>query len=151
MPQFELSGENEAKKAESSFVFGFIQAMFFTESAPQTSMESWDESTDTADGSIPADSGYAELDSGSLDAIRKFCEAFQVEARAALEDAFQRDYDEVQAGRDLWFTSQGHGVGFWDRDVLTWDGLGEILSTHAGRSDAYLHFENGKVYVEGLK
>lgn len=35
-----------------------------------------------------------------------------------IEQAYARDYDAEQAGRDLWFTSQGHGVGFWDREAL---------------------------------
>jgi hypothetical protein len=30
-------------------------------------------------------------------------------------------YSEEQAGRDFWFTRQGHGVGFWDREELNRD------------------------------
>jgi len=30
-------------------------------------------------------------------------------------------YDDEQAGRDFWFTRQGHGVGFWDRKALEVD------------------------------
>jgi hypothetical protein len=35
-----------------------------------------------------------------------------------LDLAYARDYDPEQAGCDYWFTRNGHGVGFWDRDAL---------------------------------
>jgi hypothetical protein len=36
------------------------------------------------------------------------------------------------AGHDLYLTSAGHGVGFWDRDCLREDGLGDQLSALCG-------------------
>lgn len=46
-------------------------------------------------------------------------EAFSTAARELLEAAYQREgYSEIQAGRDFWYTRNGHGVGFWDRDAL---------------------------------
>jgi hypothetical protein len=43
-------------------------------------------------------------------------------------------------GHDLWFTQNGHGVGFWDRSELDADGLGERLTKAAQalrESDVY--------------
>jgi len=31
-------------------------------------------------------------------------------------------------GHDVWFTMQGHGVGFWDRDFLKQDRYGEDIT-----------------------
>lgn len=47
-------------------------------------------------------------------------------------------YDETQAGRDLYYTRAGHGVGYWDREALEADGLGERLSNAAGRGEINL-------------
>lgn len=44
-------------------------------------------------------------------------------------------------GHDLWFTRNGHGVGFWDRKELEADGLGERLTKAAEalrESDVYV-------------
>lgn len=126
MPEFILEGRDTAVREESPFVLGFIEAMFFTESSPAFDSSEWfsDECKEaqeagTADGTLPGDVGYCDLHPESLKAIRQFCEAFQKANAAALEAASsQPGYDETQAGRDLWFTSQGHGVGYWDRREL---------------------------------
>lgn len=50
------------------------------------------------------------------------------------------------AGRDFWFTRNGHGVGFWDGD---WTLHGEMFTKRAegyGETDAY--FENPEVIQE---
>jgi len=52
----------------------------------------------------------------------------------------------VQIGRDLWFTRNGHGVGFWDRGL---GDLGEQLTEAAkamGSQDIYLG-DDGFVYL----
>lgn len=38
-------------------------------------------------------------------------------------------YTEIQAGRDFWFTRNGHGVGFWDRGLGE---IGDLLSERCG-------------------
>jgi hypothetical protein len=45
------------------------------------------------------------------------CKAFQEHNREALE-LYQQETgrDLREAGHDLWYTSNGHGVGLWDRD-----------------------------------
>ena len=129
MPEFVLEGRDHAARAESPFVLGFIEAMFFTECSPAYMSDKWlsDECKEAqeqgqADGTLPGDVGYCDLHPDSLAKIRAFCETFQGDNAALLAQAYARpDYDETQAGRDLWFTSQGHGVGFWDRAQLAPD------------------------------
>lgn len=106
MPVFVMEGRDHAARAESDFVLGFIEAMFFTEG-----------------DDLPEGVGYADLHPGSLAAIRADCEAWQAENADLLAFACgpMSGYDEVQAGRDYWFTRNGHGAGFWDREELRRD------------------------------
>lgn len=47
------------------------------------------------------------------------CYAFLRHAGDLIQLALdQPGYDPVQLGRDLWFSSSGHGTGFWDRNEL---------------------------------
>jgi len=53
-------------------------------------------------------------------------------------DQYQSNYDLWEClGHDLWLTSAGHGVGFWDRDL---DELGDRLTVACEKSqkNAYL-------------
>jgi hypothetical protein len=48
------------------------------------------------------------------------CAGFQSSFASLLRQAYASksvDYDETRAGADFWFTRNGHGVGFWDRDL----------------------------------
>lgn len=143
MPQFILEGRDHAARAESEFVFGFIEAMFFTESG-DVDMDSWletDEEERTQGGQLPSDCGYGELHPDSLAKIRADCEAWQKANAKLLRRAYKRaGYNEAQAGRDYWFTRNGHGVGFWDRAQLESHGLGAALSEAAGRSEVHAFF-----------
>lgn len=70
--------------------------------------------------------------------------AAQIETAALLERAYDAridgrgdepgpgDYTAEQAGRDYWFTRNGHGVGFWDSDL---GDVGDLLSNAAGRTE----------------
>lgn len=54
-------------------------------------------------------------------------------------------YNDAQAGHDLWLTRNGHGVGFWDRDI---GDVGDTLTTLAekeGPADLYAG-DDGKLY-----
>lgn len=154
MPEFILEGRDHAARAESPFVLGFIEAMFFTECSPAYMSDEWlsDECKEAqeqgqADGTLPGDVGYNDLHPDALANIRAFCEAFQRENAALLAQAYARpDYDETQAGRDLWFTSQGHGVGFWDRKALDAEGLGDNLSDAARYNEANTWFADHVTY-----
>jgi hypothetical protein len=107
-----------------SFTQGFIEAAFFSDSSCFDSSEFFgDEAQERvregqADGSIPNDAGPSDIDAESLAKVKAFCAAFQTRAADVLTEAYEREYDETQAGRDLYFTYAGHGVGYWDRDAL---------------------------------
>ena len=68
--------------------------------------------TDTGDTSQP--SSNAELTAlfkaQAYQACRDFVYAATYYSKEALDDL-----DPVQVGHDLWYTRNGHGVGFWDR------------------------------------
>lgn len=147
MPEFIMEGRDHAARAESPFVLGFIEALFFTECCIFDRVEFMRADPGDRDGSLPRDAGYDDLHPDALANIRAFCEAFQRDNAALLAQAYARpDYDETQAGRDLWFTSQGHGVGFWDRAVLDAEGLGDKLSDAARYHEAQVWFADHVTY-----
>lgn len=149
MVEFVMEGRDHAARAETEFVFGFIEAMFFTSCSPAYDSEEWStpeckraQEEGQADGELPSDVGYTDIHPDSLAVIRAFCASFEAIAAPLLEQAYSRDYDAAQAGRDLWFTSQGHGVGYWDRAPLEDDGLGDKLSDVARYREAQVWFGN---------
>lgn len=123
MPQFILdlgtpeAGLNYIRKR--AFVRGYVEAMFFTE-------------TGCSDDGDMEHATVAELSNEAWERIVADCDEFERRCRRLLDAAYQRDYDEEQAGRDFWFTRNGHGVGFWDREQLREGGLGERLSKYCG-------------------
>lgn len=152
MPEFVMEGRDHAAREESPFVLGFIEAMFFT-SVSQYDSEEWftdevqeDVAEGRIDGCLPADVGYTDLHPESLASIRAYCEAWQAEHAALLAEAYASGYDEVQAGRDLWFTVNGHGVGFWDRKELSAGDLGDRLSDAARRNEINPFFGDRVAY-----
>jgi len=139
MPEFILDrGSPEASRKfseQSYFVQGYIEAMFFT-------------NTGTGDDEDLKDATVAELSPEAWRAIITDCTAFQDQASALLEQAYARGYEEDQAGRDYWFTRNGHGVGFWDREVLEADDLGELLSETCRHDDSDIYRgDDGLIYI----
>jgi len=57
------------------------------------------------------------------------------------------DLDPEQVGHDLWLTRNGHGTGFWDRDLGE---VGEKLSNIASNmGEKHLFWgEDGKIHIE---
>lgn len=159
MPEFVMEGRDHAARAESDFVLGFIEAMFFTETGSIWA-EDWfstDPEERTNNGQLPSDVGYTDLHPDSLAAIRADCEAWQKKNAKLLRRAYNRvgGYDETQAGRDYWYTRNGHGVGFWDRKELDSHGLGAALSdacrydeVHAFYGDHVTHGDSPFVHVD---
>ena len=148
MPEFIMEGRDHAARAESDFVLGFIEAMFFTETGHVDS-ESWlnaDPEERTSDGRLPSDVGYTDLHPDSLEKIRTDCGVWQILNMGILERAYATGYDETQAGRDYWFTRNGHGVGFWDRPELKPHGLGEALTEACRGRDIHVWFADHVTY-----
>jgi hypothetical protein len=117
-----------------SFVQGYIEALFFTENEPQTTRaernttrrtvrKTWEAAvSEGTQHDIPGDYGFADLAPEALLYIIKDCNAFQERAAELLQSAYARDYNSEQAGRDFWYTRNGHGVGFWCREELRPEG-----------------------------
>ncbi|MEI9553724.1 hypothetical protein [Enterobacter hormaechei] len=109
----------------NAFIAGYIEAMFFAESA-----------TDSDGEEIESLAGY-ELSAEAVDAARLDCARFMDVAPLLLKGAMLAgvDYDHTQAGRDLWFSRQGHGVGFWDRGLgAIGDKLHDVAQTFGSKN-----------------
>lgn len=154
MPEFIMNTEGTVEGLEisdlSPFVQGYLEAMFFTNCDTRHSMVEWFESEEIQadlqegrlDGDLPTDAGFGDIHIDILNGIVTDCKAFEQEARPLLSMAYARGYDREQAGRDFWYTRCGHGVGYWDRERLDADGLGDKLSGIARTyGDVYVSFE----------
>lgn len=112
MPEFILDhGSPDGSRAFAaldSFTRGYVEAMFFT-------------STGTGDDEDLESASVAELAAETLDRIKRDCARFQegrpVDLDEACDNGRTNGYDMESAGRDFWYTRNGHGTGFWDRDL----------------------------------
>lgn len=91
----------------------------------------------------------ADLAPETILAMLGECIAFRVKAGDLLTQAEAREgYSAARAGHDFWLTRNGHGAGFWDRDELEADDLGDKLSEVAkafGESNLY-QGDDGGIY-----
>jgi hypothetical protein len=140
------------------FTQGYIEALFFTNEAPQVTTRQFKTKghqrkmeEGTADGCLPCDVGFDDLAPETLDLIIRDCKCFQELHGAALSEAYNHEsgYDDSQAGRDLWFTRCGHGVGFWDRGL---GAIGDKLAKLCGYGTEFSNLDvcfgdDDKVYV----
>lgn len=140
MPEFILDhGTNAAAtkfRTLDEFTQGYIEAMFFTNASSPD------------DGDL-ATATVADLAAETWGTIEKECAAFQSQNATLLAEAYTRDdYSPEQAGRDFWFTRNGHGVGFWDRPQLDAGNLGDRLSAACrGREVDVYAGDDGRVYL----
>lgn len=139
MPEFILdTGSPDGARTFSTldpFTRGYVEALFFT-------------STGTGDDGELEHATFAELADEALEQIAIDCRRFQLDNTALLQIAYamRSDYDATCAGRDLWFTRCGHGVGFWDRDLGS---IGDKLADAArkyGSRDLY-RGDDGSLYL----
>lgn len=108
----------------NAFIAGYIEAMLWAETA-----------TDGEGEEVDNLAGY-ELSADALEAARMDCARFMDVCPLLLKAAMLSgvDYDHTQAGRDLWFSRQGHGVGFWDRGLgPIGDSLHEVAQTFGSK------------------
>lgn len=107
-------------------------------------------SYDNADesGGEPLDANHSadDFSPDTLQAIVEECRMFQLNCAPALAVAYEHaGYNPARAGHDFWLTRNGHGVGYWDRDL---GGIGDILADAAraaGERDLYVG-DDGKVH-----
>ena len=160
MPKFVLNGkENPTFESLDAFTRGYIEAVFFTEeeslceesgrTMPAVAIGRETMESRFVGGGSP---GFEDLAPETLESIIADCAAFQQRMRRTLTLASRFSYEGYamdQAGRDFWFTRNGHGVGFWDRGLGT---TGAALSKACGygtdfpQRHAYIG-DDGKVYL----
>jgi hypothetical protein len=111
-----------------SFVKGYIVAALWSTN---------DESTPSGGNPLDANYGIEDVSDELLEKMVADCDKFRAENADDLKQAYER-YNviygtdgESYAGHDFWLTRNGHGCGFWDRDELEADGLGERLTDAA--------------------
>ena len=140
------------------FTQGYIEALFFTEECPGIDRDTFElaehqEAMEQgrAAGSIPGDAGFDDLSPVALASILTDCAAFQSKAAALLQAAYDGesvDYDATQAGRDFWFTRNGHGVGFWDRGLgQVGDDLSELCGWRTPFAEVNPYWQGEKVHL----
>lgn len=117
-------------------------------------------------GGEPMDENYTVFDIApeTLEEMIEDCAKFQKDNAELLEQAYDQriaedprrrgggagpgDYDSEAAGHDFWLTRNGHGAGFWDRNLGE---VGDKLAEAArawGNYDLYIG-DDGQVYGSG--
>jgi hypothetical protein len=141
MPEFILDyGSPEAAREFvklDEFTRGYIEAMFFTD-------------TSSADDGELEHATFADLAPEALATIIRDCTTFQSDYRADIDEAIDtgriNGYDAMAAGRDYWYTRNGHGCGYWDRGL---GDIGDKLTTFASidpQVDLYLG-DDERIYI----
>lgn len=133
MPEFYLN-DSEIKEFTDlpEIVQGYLEAMFFTECGGSLTDDSFDPENGSA---LPDEASWLEIDPDTMAHLIRSCTGWADEHDIILQQAYDFGgddsftYDEKRAGNDLWYTSNGHGVGFWDRGFPK--ELGKALSDAA--------------------
>lgn len=130
MPEYHIPlGEQQTWQCLDAFTQGYWEAAFFTNQ---------DEIGDLT---------FADVAKSAWEQAVEDCKKFQNDNRTLLIKAYAvAGYDEACAGRDFWFTRNGHGVGFWDRQPL--GDLGQELSDACERSEVDLYVSDGRIYFQ---
>ena len=117
------------------FTRGYIEAMFFT-------------STDHAEDEALEHASFSEFEPSELARIIADCDAWRATNAPLLAAAYETGYGPTQAGCDYWYTRNGHGVGFWDRDELpaiVREALTELAQAE-GECELY-RGDNGRLFM----
>ena len=143
MPEFVLNDTPAPRAYDklSTFAKAYVEAVFFTNG-------------DTGDDNESRlnDLGVERLTREAIRDIASDCDSFLgfimpdgCFVRQWLDRlAESHGYSEEQAGHDLWFSRQGHGVGYWDRGLGdAGDALHKAAKTF---SEAYCEVYRGWIY-----
>ena len=118
MPEFQLNvgGAYPTWATLDAFTKGYLEAAFFA---------------DCPEGDEWENVSLADMHADAWKEVRTDCASFQQRFGGLLEQAcrFGLNYDMAAAGRDFWYTRQGHGVGYWDRGLK---GTGKALTNACG-------------------
>lgn len=127
-----LAGGSRVAAADvDDFVDGYVEAMLFS-------------SLD--DGEVPLDRNYSEsdIDPASLRKMKETCKKFlTMPGIGDLVDGRERD-----AGRDFWFTHNGHGAGFGDGDWKPAAAAKKLEAASEKFSESSVTVDGGKIFVD---
>lgn len=109
MPEFilDLGSADGVKSFETldEFTQGYVEAMFFT-------------STGYREDDELHHATFAELAPDTLDTIKRDCASFKTANADDLDKATANaSYCMSRAGHDFWYSRNGHGVGYCDRQL----------------------------------
>ena len=135
MSEFILN--TQGNTALDAFAAGYVEAMFFTNG------DTGDENENSLN-----DLGVERLSKKALARIKAECAAFQDTHAALLAEACKGDYDAAQAGRDFWFTRQGHGVGYWDREALPDTLRGKLSEAARAAGESTVFTQRGWIHID---
>lgn len=86
---------------------------------------------------LDKDHSIDDIEPGTMAELVADCAEFQkrhADLLAVAYDLYRRREDytpQSRAGHDFWLTRNGHGCGFWDRQELETDGIGDKLTEAA--------------------
>jgi len=131
---------HEAFDALPDIARGYLEAAFFC--------GVYDPTDDTGNTELDG-VGLGQLDPDSLASMVADAVRFQRDNAADIAEATDAgSYDLEAVGRDFWYNRNGHGVGFWDRDL---GDVGDRLDTAAqGEAEADLYAERAPVLADGV-
>lgn len=118
-------------------VRGYIEAMFFTDTGP-----------DTAEDGLGEDCAFSDLAPEAVALVQHRCAQFTEVVDGAIAPGLTSAGLE-QIGRDLHYTSNGHGVGFWDRPEIYGQANADLFTDAARKMsgrDLY-RGDDGKLYL----
>lgn len=133
MPAFVMPlGDQQTWQCLDAFTQGYWEAAFFCECH--------------SDNPELEGAPFADVAKESWTRALADCLKFQAVNAPLLAQAYaEHDYSPEQAGRDYWFTRNGHGCGFWDRDLGT---IGDALSDACRYQSVDLYRgDDGRVYL----
>lgn len=102
------------RPALNAFTRGYVDAALWS-------------STDDNDRPLDRDHSASDIATPTLRKMAADCLRFQRVARADLNEA---DISSAEAGHCFWLSRNGHGTGFWDRDL---GAVGDRLHAKAKR------------------
>jgi hypothetical protein len=88
-----------------------------------------------------AEATFDEISDETLVEVAKDCADFEAAAGDLLEGLV-----ESQIGHDLWLTRNGHGAGFWDRDLGAVGDKLTLIAEAMGGTDLY-RGDDGLLYL----
>ena len=140
MPQFVLNiGDDTGEAwlaAQDEFTRGYVEAMFFTSAGP-------DDELDAA--------AVSDMAPETLAAIMLDCATFQAQNADDITEACDNGringYDMAAAGRDYWYSRNGHGVGYFDREL---GAVGDKLdmAAHDACESCLYRGDDGLLYLD---